>query len=135
MAPLSVHQYLWQYIEGDGKSKYCMIPNFSHMISLALSEGGGISEFECSLTQEFINTMNLRTLEVETFNILKLFRHQKRNMDVTLQLLQNEFTKHHRQFPRGSTLNISGFPLRLNWAHYVTDEREGLRITETLPLT
>ena len=34
-------------------------------------------ESESSLTQEFINTINLRILEVETFNILKLLLHEQ----------------------------------------------------------
>ena len=34
-----------------------------------------MSGSECSLTGKFINTINLRTLELETFNILKVDRH------------------------------------------------------------
>jgi hypothetical protein len=36
-----------------------------------------MSESESSLTQEIINAINLRILEVETFNILKLVHHEQ----------------------------------------------------------
>ena len=52
-----------------------MIGNFPQGLSLVLYERCAISEFESSLTQEFTNTINLRTLEVETFNILKVDHH------------------------------------------------------------
>jgi hypothetical protein len=52
-----------------------MTGNFPQGLSLVLYERCAISESESSLTQEFTNTINLRTVEVETFNILKVDRH------------------------------------------------------------
>jgi hypothetical protein len=60
----------------DGSKPECsMTENFSQGLSLVLNERGAMSASECSLTQEFINTTNLRILEVETFDILKVDLH------------------------------------------------------------
>ena len=66
---------MWPYMEDGSKSECCMTGNFSQGLSPVLNERGAISESECSLTQEFINTTKLRTLEVEMLNILKMDRH------------------------------------------------------------
>ena len=52
-----------------------MTGNLPQGLSLVLNDRSATSESECSLTQEFINIINLRTLEVETFNILKVDLH------------------------------------------------------------
>ena len=68
---------IWPIMEDGSKSECCMTGNLPQGLPLVLNQYGAISESECNLTEEFINTVNLRTLEVETFNMLKVDRHIK----------------------------------------------------------
>jgi hypothetical protein len=67
----------WRYMVNGSKSGCCRTGNFPQGFSLVLNERGAISEFENGPTQECINSINLRTLQVETFNILKVFGHKQ----------------------------------------------------------
>jgi len=66
---------MWRYMADGSKLECCITGNLPQGLSLVLNGRIAMLGYECSLTQKRINTINLRTLELETFNILKVDRH------------------------------------------------------------